>query len=170
MATKRRRTLNAVLYAVVLLLLGGVILTGYQSYQLRADHAAETKTNEQRNEALAAANELVSSMLNISHETIQDDTQEVLDQSTGKFREQFQNGRASLTQLVSDEKSVQSGEVIWSGIQGGDSDSATVLVATKGTVANKASKGKERAVFYRFKVTLETVDGTWKTSALEPVA
>ena len=48
-----------------------------------------------------------------------------------------------------------------------DGDSATVIAATTGTVANKASQGEPVPRRFRVQLTLELVDGEWLTSNLE---
>jgi len=48
-----------------------------------------------------------------------------------------------------------------------DVDSASVIAATTGTVANKASQGEPVARSFRILLTLELVDGEWLTNNLE---
>lgn len=57
--------------------------------------------------------------------------------------------------------------VVWTGLVAGDDDSATVIVATSGTVKNKTTKFAEESVNYRIQVQLVSDDGTWLANDLQ---
>ena len=61
-------------------------------------------------------------------------------------------------------KSVETAQVIWAGYSSGDKDSATVLLATQGSLSSTASKGKKLARYDRVRVDLQKVGGRWLTN------
>ena len=74
----------------------------------------------------------------------------------------------SVIEVLEQNESVMDGEVEWAGVVSVDKDSATVIAATTGTVANKAYRRTSRSPRnFRVKLTLELVDGEWLTSNLE---
>ena len=62
------------------------------------------------------------------------------------------------------------GEVVWIGVVDADDDSATVLAATTGTVANAQTDDEPVARAFRLRLELVLVDGRWLTSDLQFVA
>ena len=66
-------------------------------------------------------------------------------------------------------QATQTGEVEWAGLVAGDDDSATVIVATSGTVANKLTEFEPVARTYRLQLEVDFVDGRWLTSDLQYV-
>ncbi len=57
--------------------------------------------------------------------------------ATGEFKKQYSSSTEGVLQVLKQEKSVMEGEVLWAGVVDVDNDSATVIAATSGTVANK---------------------------------
>jgi Mce-associated membrane protein len=72
-----------------------------------------------------------------------------------------------VVQLLEREESVMDGEVLWAGVSDLDDDSATVLVATTGTVQNRSTGNEKVARYFRLKLDLQKVDDAWLTSNLE---
>ena len=56
---------------------------------------------------------------------------------------------------------------MWAGVVSLDEDSARVIAATTGTVANTGTDNKPVARNFRLQLDLELVDGEWLTSNLE---
>ena len=59
------------------------------------------------------------------------------------------------------------GKVLWAGVVDVDQDSATVIAATTGTVANVQTDNKPVARNFRLKLDLVRSDGRWLTTNLE---
>ena len=57
--------------------------------------------------------------------------------------------------------------MLWAGVVDADSDSASVIVATTGTVANSSTGDKPVARQFRIKLDLVHEDGEWRTSNVE---
>ena len=60
--------------------------------------------------------------------------------ATGDFRDQYAKSTDGVIKLLQQNKSVMTGEVLWAGVVAQDPDSATVIVATTGTVAEHADR------------------------------
>ena len=75
-----------------------------------------------------------------------------------------------LAKLLTDNKSVRTGEVLWTGVVAQDPDSATVIIATTGTVANNQTGNQPKAENYRLQLQLVLEKGKWLTSDLQFVA
>ncbi|WP_435769175.1 hypothetical protein [Nocardioides sp. SYSU DS0651] len=127
---------------------------------------------EQRRTAaqLRAATRMVDAFVNFSYEDPDATIDAVRSLSTGTFLEQYSKGAADLKKIARRAKSEMVADVVWSGLVAGDEDSATVIVATSGTVKNKTTKFKPEARNYRIQVELELDGGQWLTRDLQYVA
>lgn len=114
--------------------------------------------------AVDAAIELASAFTNLDHRTLDADTQAVLDLSTGTFHDQFKGSLPSMKKTVSTARSVFTSEVTVAALDKftgeAPGDTATVLVATEGTVTNtNAPQGVDRD--QRLLISLVNEDGEW---------
>ena len=91
----------------------------------------------------------------------------VLSLATGQFRSQYQQSTEGLATVAKRAKSVQTGEVVWSGVVASDEDSATVIVASSGTVSNKTTEFKAVPRNYRLQLDLAYEDERWLTRDLQ---
>jgi hypothetical protein len=121
---------------------------------------------------LEAATKMANAFLNLSYESVEADFENVSSQATGPFLKQWSTATTSkrgLAALLRRSKATQTGEVVWAGLIAGDDDSADVVLATNGTVANKVTDFEPQARTYRLQLHLELVDGRWLTSDLQYV-
>lgn len=118
---------------------------------------------------LEAASKMVNAFLNIDHEEVEANIEAVKSLSTGPFLRQYTRASNDLAKLTRRAQATQTGEVLWAGLVAGDADDATVIVATTGTVANKATDFEPQARTYRLQLDLSFVDGRWLTSDLQYV-
>src|SRR6478752_7219825 len=65
----------------------------------------------------------------------QDSIDAVAAGATGDFAKQYDTSTKDVVKILTKAKSVMKGEVLWAGIVDSDDDSASVIVATSGTVA-----------------------------------
>ena len=72
-----------------------------------------------------------------------------------------------MIEVLEQNKSVMDGEVVWAGIVDSDADSATVIAATTGTVANASTERQAGRAQLPAQARPELVDGEWLTSNLE---
>ncbi len=132
--------------------------------------AADEKVQRRTGEQLEAASRMVTSFVNISHEDPGSTIEAVKEQSTGQFLEQYTAGAESLRELTVKAESTMTAHVVWTGLVAGDEDSATVIVATNGTVKNKDTDFAEQARNYRIQLELVREGDRWLTSDLQFVA
>ncbi len=90
---------------------------------------------------------------------------EVVAGATGDFKKQYDAATDALIKLFQDNQSVRKGQVLWAGVVAQDPDSATVILATTGTVATKTTPAK--AENYRIQMQLVSEKGRWLTSDLQ---
>ena len=74
--------------------------------------------------------------------------------ATGDFAKQYAKSTEGVIEILEQNKSVMDGEVLWAGVVDPDQDSATVIVATTGTVANTQTGNKPVARNFRLKLEL----------------
>lgn len=118
---------------------------------------------------IEAATKMVNAFLNIQYENVEANIAAVKSLATGSFLKQYTRASDDLVKLTQRAKATQTGEVVWAGLVAGDNDSATVVLATNGTVANKVTDFEEQARTYRLQLDLDLVDGQWLTSDLQYV-
>ena len=119
---------------------------------------------------LDAASKMVNAFVNFDYQDADATIEAVKSMSTGPFLEQYSKGAADLEKIATEAKSEMVASVVWAGLVAGDADSATVIVATSGTVKNKTTKFEEEARNYRIQVELVLEDGRWLTRDLQYVA
>jgi Mce-associated membrane protein len=113
---------------------------------------------------------VTTAFINIRYDDAQASIDKVVAGATGAFKEQYTKSTEALVKLLQDNESIRTGEVLWTGVVAQDPDSATVIVATDGTVQNKQTGGEPRAEIYRLQLQLELEEGRWLTSDLQFVA
>ena len=118
-----------------------------------------------RQEILQTARQQGVNITTLDYQTVDEDLQRVLEQSTGTFRKEFRAGTKDLTDLVVKNKAVSTGEVLEVGIVTADSDSARVLVVADSTVSN-GSTAKPQVRHYRMQLDLVRRGDRWLTSTL----
>jgi len=116
---------------------------------------------------LDAASKEVTTFLNISYTDAQPKIDAVMAGATGTFRDQYGAATEALVKLLEQNKSVRTGKVIWTGVVAQDPDSATVILATEGTVKNTQTGDQPMGENYRIQLELTSEKGTWLTSDLQ---
>jgi len=125
-------------------------------------------TEQQRyTDILAAASKEATAFVNIRYDTAQQSIDAVMAGATGDFRDQYAQATDALITLLQDNKSIRTGEVIWAGVVAQDPDSATVILATTGTVKNNQTGDNPKAENYRIQMQLVSEEGRWLTSDLQ---
>ena len=155
------------LLALVLVLLLACVFGGVLAVVEHRDRVRATAEQERYGAVLAAARSEMEAFVNIDYRDAQASIAKVAAGATGDFAKQYGSSTKNVQQILEQAKSVMDGKVLWAGVVDVDADSATVIVATTGTVANTSTQGKPVARDFRIKVDLVDVDGTWKTSNVE---
>lgn len=163
-------TRDRLLYAVALILAcacvaGGVLVV--REHGSRADAVVE---QERYGAVLSSARAETEAFINIDYREAKASIDKVAAGATGEFKKQYTESVDSVIDVLQQNESVMDGTVKWAGVVSLDRDSARVIAATTGTVANKATQGEPVARAFRIQLDLELVKGEWLTSNLEFVA
>jgi Mce-associated membrane protein len=173
-----RITVNVMLYVVVMVAAALLVVatvrvldddgpTSLPAQDVAAFDEAP-KTEQQRYaDILESASQEATVFLNISYETAQESIDDVMAGATGEFRDQYAQATDSLITLLQDNKSIRTGKVVWAGVVAQDPDSATVILATTGTVKNNQTGDEPKAENYRIQMQLVSEKGRWLTSDLQ---
>jgi Mce-associated membrane protein len=148
-------TLGVLLAA--LLATGGVL-----AWQLRE----ATALADRRTAVLQAATEHVSTFLSIDYRQARRGTEEVLTGAAGEFKRQYAASRARLHELVRQNRTVSTGEVLSAGVVSSDPDSARVIVVADSQVQNVSSP-EPQPRHYRLQVDLARQGERWLMTSLE---
>jgi Mce-associated membrane protein len=161
------RGLQIGLYALALLLGCAVVFGGFFVRQEHQDRQRADAEQQRYGDVLTAARQEIEAFVNIDYRDAQASIDAVAKGATGDFAKQYDTSTKDVVKLLTDAKSVMDGKVVWAGVVDLDSDSATVIVATSGTVANTSSDNKPVARQFRIKLDLVREGDAWKTSNVE---
>jgi len=131
-----------------------------------ADESDQKQTAAQ----LKAARDMMSAFVNFDYEDVEGSIEAVRSRSTGTFLKQYDAATKAIKKLAEKAEATQVGRVLWAGLVAGDQDSATVIVITSGTVANKATDFEKRSQRLRVQLELVLKDGKWLVDDLQTVA
>ena len=119
---------------------------------------------------LETGSKLVTAFLNIEWKHPETSFDAVRSMATGAFKKQYDKSTKSLATLAKRVHSVEKGEVVWAGYVGGDKNSATMVLATSGTVTSNVTKHQPQARFYRIQLDLTKVGSSWLVNNLQFVS
>jgi Mce-associated membrane protein len=162
-----RVRLDIGLFVLALVLACACVFGGVLAVQHHRDNQRAATEQERYGDVLAAARTEVEAFINIDYRNAQDSIDAVAAGATGDFKKQYDSSSSGVVKLLERERSVMDGQVLWAGVVDVDDDSATVLVATTGTVANRSTKNQKVARYFRLKLDLTRVGDRWLTSNLE---
>ncbi|GAW48254.1 MULTISPECIES: hypothetical protein [unclassified Nocardioides] len=161
-------TSTMIVLVVCVLLAGAVVIVGaFRAVQVHQDRATESVEQERFGDVLTAAGDEVEAFINIDYRKAQESIDAVAAGATGDFKKQYDTSTEGVVDVLEKNQSVMDGTVLWAGVVDVDSDSATVIAATTGTVANVSTDNKPVARSFRLKLDLVRVDGVWLTNNLE---
>lgn len=164
---RRHPSLNIGLYVLALLLACAVVFGGVLVVQEHRDRGRAAVEQERYGDVLGAARTEVEAFINIDYQRADESIDAVAAGATGDFAKQYDTSTKSVIEVLQRNKSVMDGKVLWAGVVNVDSDSATVIAATTGTVANVSTDNQPVARYFRLKLDLQKVGGDWKTANLE---
>jgi Mce-associated membrane protein len=155
------------LYVTTVLLACGAVLLGYLAWVERGERAETRERAERYGAVLASARGEATAFINIDYREAQESIDAVAAGATGEFEEQYTESVDSVIEVLEQNESVMTGEVVWAGVVSLDSDSARVIAATSGTVANVSTQGEPVDRAFRLLLDLTYVEGRWLTNNLE---
>ncbi|MFE1594498.1 hypothetical protein [Nocardia sp. NPDC058705] len=112
------------------------------------------------------ARQAVINLTTIRADSAKEDIDRILSVASGEFKTEFDGRVDPFMDVVKQAKVVSSGEVVESGIESVDENSAKVLVAAKQTVSNTGS-AEPQSRQYRFRVTVSKGDSGMTVSKVE---
>jgi Mce-associated membrane protein len=128
---------------------------------------ASGEEQQRYTDILDSASTEATAFVNIRYDDAQASIDAVMEGATGAFRDQYAKSTDGVIKILQDNKSIMTGEVLWSGVVAQDPDSATVIVATSGTVQNTQTDNKPVARYFRLQLQLVSEEGRWLTSDLQ---
>jgi Mce-associated membrane protein len=177
--------MNLALYVVALVTAAACVIVGVAVVRALQDDDASPLTGsvqveeldessdeeqERFGDIIEAASAQTTAFINIRYDDAETTIEKVKAGATGDFLEQYTKSTDGLLDLLERNRSVRTGEVVWAGVVSADDDSATVIVATTGTVAHNQTDNKPVAETYRLRLDLVKQDDTWLTNNIEFVA
>lgn len=159
--------MRRLLIGLVVLLTAACVFGAVLVVQEHRDRGRSETEQARYAAVLDAATTEVEALINIDYRDAQSSVDAVAAGATGDFAEDYDSSAPGVLAKLAKHRSVMEGTVVWAGVSRIGADEATVLAATTGTVANKASGDQPVARNYRIKVGLVLEDGAWKTSTLE---
>jgi Mce-associated membrane protein len=155
------------LYVTMVLLACLCVVGGVMVWQAHDSRELARAEQERYGDVLAAAREEAEAFINIRYDDARASTDRVAEGATGEFKKQYSSSTEGVLQVLKQERSVMEGDVLWAGVVDVDQDSATVIAATSGTVANKQTGNQPVARNFRIRLDLVLEDGRWLTNDLQ---
>ncbi len=152
----RRRVLVGAVIAVFVAALG---LSGFFGWKVwQADQVAQA--SRQAQDAAVAYAQILTS---IDSNKVDENFNQVLAGATGEFKNMYSQSSMQLRQLLIDNKASAHGVVVESAVQSASKDKVVVLLFVDQSVSN-TTVPDPRIDRSRIKMTMEKVDGQWRTS------
>jgi Mce-associated membrane protein len=145
-------------------------LPGSGAVQVESLEEASAEEQARLADVIRSATDVATAFVNIRYDDAQASIDQVKAGATGAFRQQYEKSTGGVIEVIERNKSVMTGEVLWAGVVNADDDSATVVVATSGTVANTQTGDQPVARNFRLQLELVKEDDAWLTSDLQFVA
>ena len=158
---------NIALYVVTVLVACLCVVGGVMAWRTHESRERAQAEQERYGEVLEAASDEAEAFINIRYDDAQASVDKVAEGATGEFKKQYSSSTEGVLQVLKQEKSVMEGEVLWAGVVDVDQDSATVIAATSGTVANRQTQNQPVARNFRLRLDLVREDGRWLTNDLQ---
>lgn len=157
----RRLLVAAAALLTVLGVLGGPLV-----HRAHADDTRSRAQQERYAEVFAAARAEARSFVNLRYDRADQSLRQVAAGATGELARRYGTGSDRVRRTLRTNHSVMVGSVVWAGVVTVDRDTASVILATTGTVANRRTGGHRVPRSYRLRLDLVQQDGRWLTRKL----
>jgi Mce-associated membrane protein len=161
-ADKPRWAKRAPRWAAVAAVAIVVAVAGWEGWLLYQRHQKDVAAEQ----ALDAATKYAVVLTSIDTNALDQNFTEVLDGSTGEFKDMYAKSSTQLRQLLVDNKAAARGVVIDAAVKSATTDKVEVLLFVDQSVSNLAVPDP-RIDRSRIKMTMEYVDGRWLASKVE---
>ncbi|MCW2792419.1 MAG: hypothetical protein JWO76_1517 [Nocardioides sp.] len=165
--SRSHTSVNVVLYAVTLLLACACVVGAVKVVGTHGEERRAVVDQERYGDVLSAATTEAEAFINIRYDDAQASIDKVAAGATGDFRKEYDTSTKGVLEVLEQSKSVMDGKVIWAGVVDVDKDTATVIAATTGTVANTKTGNEPVVRNFRLQLDLVYVDGAWLTNDLQ---
>ena len=136
--------------------------SGFLGWQLWQEKQLDQASQQAQQAAVTYAQILTS----IDSSKVDENFAQVLDGSTGEFKDMYSQSSVQLRQLLIDNKATAHGVVLDSAVQSASKDKVVVLLFVDQSVSN-TSVPDPRVDRSRIKMTMDNVDGRWRASKVE---
>lgn len=163
-ATTRKRGLRLpvpVAIGLAVLLAAALAAAGTFAWLLKDKTDVDTAASE----ALATARSFAVTLTTYDYTNLDRNFADVLDGTTGDFKNEYAGGSSTLRQLLQQAKATSQGTVLDAGVKSATTDRVEVILAANQVVTNAAIKeGQTRVDRSRFHMTLERHGDRWLVS------
>ncbi|MFV8054220.1 hypothetical protein [Mycobacterium sp. 48b] len=129
-------------------------------------HQQTDREQQRRAEFAAAASQAAVTLMSIDSAKAKDNVKQIVDNSTGQFKEDIESSADDLVRAAQDSKATTKAAAKATAVQSMDEDSAVVLVSTATTVSNSAGANQQPRN-WRLSVTMVRDGGQIKMSKVE---
>jgi Mce-associated membrane protein len=163
--TGRRWGLVLKIVAITVGVLGTAALAAASVYMVRQDRQADDGQRLNA-EYAAAGRQSVVTLMSLDFNNAQDDVKQIIENSTGQFKKDFEDQSADFIKVAQDSKVITDVTVNSTAVESMSQDSAVVLVSATSRVTNSAG-AKQEPRAWRLSVNLERDGGQVKMSKVE---
>lgn len=156
---RRRWVIRSVVALLVTAALAGVGYGGWMAYQ-------QHQLNVASRDAQHAAEKYAVVLTSIDTNAIDQNFTDVLNGSTGEFKDMYSKSSTQLRQLLLDNKAAAHGTVLESAVQSATPDRVVVLLFVDQSITN-SQVPDPRIDRSRIKMTMDKVDGHWLAEKVE---
>lgn len=161
-ATSRGWGRRVLIGAGVVVFVAALALSGFLGWKLWQTEKVAQAGRQAQDAAVAYAQVLTS----IDSNKVDENFNQVLAGATGEFKDMYSQSSMQLRQLLIDNKATAHGVVVESAVQSASKDKVVVLLFVDQSVSN-TQVPDPRIDRSRIKMTMEKVDGQWRTSKVE---
>ncbi|MGB3352362.1 MAG: hypothetical protein WBB00_06270, partial [Mycobacterium sp.] len=151
--------------AAAVVVVGTLVLLGLSGYMIWT-HREVQKLEQQTAEYTAAGRQSVVTLMSLDFNEAEAGVQRIIDNSTGQFKDDFEQQAADFIQVAQDSRVITEVTVNSVAVESMTDDKAVVLVAASSRVTNSEGANQEPRT-WRLSVDLERVDGQIKMSKVE---
>ncbi|MCF6389522.1 hypothetical protein L2K20_21325 [Mycobacterium sp. MBM] len=163
---RRRRLASVARYAAVVLAVLGIAALASTSAWIVVQHRQADQQRDLNAAFSAAARQGVVTLMSLNFNSAKSDVQRIVDNSTGQFKEDFEQQSEDFVNVAEQSKVITEATVTATAVQQMTQDSADVLVSAYSTVTNDQG-AKEDPRTWRLIVSLARDQGQLKVSKVE---
>jgi Mce-associated membrane protein len=154
-----RYTLTA---ATILIFVAALGSSGYFGWQYKQQKDIDSASRA----ALSSAKRFAVTLTSIDTNSVDQNFTQVVDGSTGEFKDMYSQSASQLRQVLIDNKAMSKGTIIDSAVKSGSKTKVDVVLFVDQWITNVASP-QPRLDRSRVAMTMELIDGRWLASKVE---